>query len=189
MVLEQLRRQSEELHRRAWRTNLVVLVASLLAIFILPSSRSNQSAFGNAIVLILFAVLAYRRHKNGLANFYQEVQAISIASDPRRTELVRRRDSLRLFSGGGYISWPWLDGGPVTLLFFLMGISVVLPVIQWFLTGTSPSPWSSHPLRVGLGVVGAAVAFAFWRFSRKLSQLAAAAMQQEIDAMDHAEKG
>jgi hypothetical protein len=185
VMLEQLRRQSVELHRRAWRMNLAVLIASLIVVVSLPSSGlPSRGNAVNALILVLFIVVAYRRHKNGLATIHQEYLAVSITADRHRSELVRKRDSLRIWAGGGSLSWPWAEGGPVLVMFLIVILRLAMFLLLWVHTGTRP--WSTQPILFAISTAGTGAMWIFWYFARKCDLLAAAAIQREIDAIDRA---
>jgi hypothetical protein len=179
MALSDLRRHSDEKHRRVWRINFFFLLVCLLVIFNLPRLRDGGSAVMNAIMLSVFAAVAYRRHKQGIASVMQMHQAVSITSDVRRMELVRKRESLRLWSGGGSLSWPW--EGPMTVLFFILVASDIAIILR--IDGAGP--WTTNPLRFWLMIVGTAGVLVLWHFVREENFKASETLQREIDAIDH----
>jgi hypothetical protein len=174
-----LRRHSDETHRRVWRVNFFFLVVCLLVIFNLPQPRDGGSAVLNAILLIAFAAVAYRRHKQGIASAMQMHQALSITSDVRRMELVRKRESLRLWSGGGSLSWPW--EGPITVLFFILVASDIAVILR----SDGSRPWATNPLGFWLMIIGTVGVLVLWPFVRRENIKAGETLQREIDAIDY----
>src|SRR6516164_2652642 len=86
-TLEELRRRSEDEHRRAWRVNLVWVIAGLVGIFTNPRIGNNNGGglVFVAVFLTLSIFLTFRRSKNGLIGVDQ-YSALSISRDPYRNQ-------------------------------------------------------------------------------------------------------
>jgi hypothetical protein len=173
--LRDLRRQSDEFHKKAWRLNQVFVYACIiitLELSVVATPRGlgiSPINVASAIVLLLFAAIGFPRYKNGRSSISDEYESMSILSDPRRSELVRKRAGLRIW--GGAIDTSGED--PVKLLLLYIAISSAGTYVLWH-----PATLLHRALLCGAAV--AAVSF----FARKFSRIAAKALQQEIEAID-----
>ena len=172
-----LRRQSDTMHQRAWRLNLVFTLGCLFVVFVAPSTSSRSNAILNAVVLMMMVTIGFQSHKNGLATGMQRHMALSITADARRSDLVRKRDSLRLWSSGGSLSWPW--EGTIALLFFVLLVSRFGELVGFngLLQG--------NPVRFWLNVAATILLMVAWHFVRRQNLRASESLQLEIDAIDH----
>ena len=167
-----LRRQSDEFHNKAWWVNQIFMYASFiltlnLSVVATPKglgiSPINLTA---AIVVLLFGAIGYPRYKNGCSSISDEHESMSILSDPRRSELVRKRVGLHIWGG--------INGeDPVKVLSVYIAISWAGTYVLWH--PASGFYWTL--------LCGAAIA-AFSYFARKFNRIAAKALQREIEAID-----
>jgi hypothetical protein len=114
----------------------------------------------------VFGAIGYPRYKNGCSSISDEHEAMSILSDPRRSELVRKRAGLDIWAG--------IHGeDPVKLISGYIAVSWAGTCVLW------------HPANAlrWTFVSGAAIA-AFSFSARKINRIAAKALQQEIEAID-----
>lgn len=162
LPLQDLRRQSDEFHRKAWLLNQVFLcVCFILALHLI--SPLNVIA---AMVVLTFGTIGYPRYKNGCSSISDEHQSMSILSDPRRSELVRKRVGLHIWGG--------VDGeDPVTLLSAYILLSSVGACVLW-------PPVSA----LGRTLLSGAAIAAFSYVARQFNRIAAKALQQELEAID-----
>jgi hypothetical protein len=172
LPLQDLRKQSDEFHKRAWWVNHVFLCACFmvtlnLSVVATPKglgiSPINVAA---AIVLLLFGAIGYPRYKNGRSSMSDELESKSILSDPRRSDLVRKRSGLHIWGGTN-------GEDPVKLLSVYIVSSSAVSCVFWY--SASVLHWTL--------LCGAAIA-AFSFSARKFNRIAAKALQQEIEAID-----
>jgi hypothetical protein len=181
LALVALHLRSEQAHRLAWRLNLFFLTAFVIVIVaIRPNPRTNNAL--NGLFVLWFVGTAYLRHRRAVATVAQQHLALSIVGNPRRMLLVRRRDSLRDFAGGGSLSFPW-EQAPVTLLFLLLTFSLISVFVRSAASGIPPWNIAGVWRFVVIGIGGVALVF-LWIVVRRLNLSAANALQQEIDAID-----
>ena len=163
LPLRDLRRQSDAFHKKAWRVNQIFMCACFIFTLNLGISPINLIS---AIVLLVFCAVGYPRYKNGFSSISDEHESMSILSDPRRSELVRKRDGLHIWGG--------INGeDPVKLLSVYIAISSAVTCVLWH--SASALCWTL--------LCGAAVA-AFSFSARKFNRIAAKALRQEIEAID-----
>jgi hypothetical protein len=178
MSLDALREKSKDEHRKAWRLNLVWLIGGLAIIFTNPNIRGARDG-GNAIsglLLIAIVWVLFWRSKHGL-NRAQEYKALSIAADPYRNQLERKRDGLQFWAGGS---------GGVTIIFVLLAFPLTLLLFGWMSGKSLPAGVSlTH---VWISLVALCLLCACWAFVRKANIRAARAIQDELDAMEASEK-
>jgi hypothetical protein len=172
LPLQDLRRQSDAFHRKAWSVNQVFLCACLivtvnLSIVATPKGLGvlpiNVAA---AIVILVFAAFGYSRYKNGCSSVRDEHESMSILSDPRRSDLVRKRIGLQMWAGCS-------DEDPVKLLSVYVAGSSAVTCGLWH------PPIAVHwMLLCGVAIAALGV------FARKFNGIAAKALLREIEAID-----
>jgi hypothetical protein len=133
-------------------------------------------------VILVFSVLFWRT-KNGL-NPSQDHRRYSILTDPYRSELERKRDGLRLWAGGGWLTLS--AGGGATVIFVLIAFPFAILFLGWILGRPLPAGVSSTHVWISfLAFVGLSAA---WGFVRARSLRAARALQEELDAVKATDK-
>jgi hypothetical protein len=176
-LLEQLRRNAEALHRRAWRLNAIWMVCGFGIYFLLP-----MSSHWNPIVVIVLVTACFTYGRDRLGQHRPEAGTLSIGSwvDPRtryRKELEGKRDGLRSWNGRITIKKVNFFGGGVLAL--LVVLNVVL------LAKLHNRPYL-HIDRVRLwgASAGVVILAVYWLYMKRCNERAAKAIQQAIDAMD-----
>jgi hypothetical protein len=173
LPLRDLRRQSDAFHKKAWLVNQGFLYACLiltlnLSVLATPKGLSvspiNVIA---AIVLLVFGAIGYPRYKNGCSSIRDEHESMSILSDPRRSDLVRKRVGLHVWGGRSG------EEDPVKLLSFYVAISWAGTCVLWH-----PASGVHWTLLCGAAIAAVSV------FTREFNRIAAKALQQEIEAID-----
>jgi hypothetical protein len=172
LPLQDLRRQSDAFHKKAWWVNQIFMSACFILTLILSVIATPKGLgvspinVAPAIVVLVFGAIGYPRYKNGCSSISDEHESMSIVSDPRRSELVRKRGALHIWGGIH-------REDPVKLLSVYAAISWVSTCVLWHPAGALH--WTL--------LCGAAIA-AFSFSTRKFNRIAAKALQQEIEAID-----
>jgi hypothetical protein len=105
LSLPALRRQSDEFHKKAWWFNEIFMCACFiltlsLSVVATPETVSiSPLNAASALVLLVFGAIGYPRYKNGWSSISDEHESMSILSNPRRSELVRKRAGLHIWGG------------------------------------------------------------------------------------------
>ena len=176
-LTEQLRRNAETLHRRAWRLNFLWGACGLVIYLMLP-----LSSHWNWIVLMLFTKAAYSYLKNRRGRRPLEQGLLSIGSRPDaratyRDQLEGKLDGLRLWNGSMTMKNINLIGGGVLVLLIVLNAAMLAKLhYRPYLEIDRGRLW-----QFSIGVVILAV---YWLFMKRCNDRAAKAIQQEIDAMD-----
>jgi hypothetical protein len=178
-----LQLRSQELHREAWRVNLVWLFACCIVLCNYPSPSRARPVFDGGVALLMFGIMlhAYRNHKRGMAGKAQHYSSLSISGNLYRKELIRKRDSLELWAGGRSSSWLRLEGSPVFALFFQMIVPLLFGLPAWVHT-RSFMP-QVDPATLLLYVPAVITMIALWSLVRKANLCAVQALQEEIDVL------
>ena len=179
MSLDELRQRSTNEHRQAWRLNLAWLIAGLAVIITSPNIQRPSVGPLSGLLLIAILIHGFWRHRAGLSKVSQEYTALSISRNPHRNELERKRDGLNIWAGGGLFS---SHGTGATVVFFLIGLSLVPFLLRWI--GRMPFPLNVSWMNVWLTISASAGLAVFWVFVRLRSLRAARAIQDELDALD-----
>jgi hypothetical protein len=173
VLAEQLRRNAETLHRRAWRLNFVWMASSFSIYFLIP-----LSSHWNPIVLMVFISVCFKYSNNRRGRRHLEQGTLSIRSWPDartmyRKQLEGKRDGLRLWNGRSTTK----SGGGV-----LLCLMVLLTVIY---ANLYYSPYLNiDRVRLWESFSGVVILTGYSLFMRRCNERAAKAIQQEIDAMD-----
>jgi hypothetical protein len=189
--LDELRRRSEAAHKKAWNVNFVWLAASFVVLFASPDPSVIRAGHRDVYqFLFLFAVtvgtlIAYGRYRQGEAKISQEFLSVSMARDPHRTQLAGKRDSLRLWSGLR-MDFFSKSGAVVRLLFILIGTGYLAVVLGWVRGNQFPANVDRTLLLMDF--IGFVLLCKSWSLVKKLNEQAAQTIQEEIDALDAAEK-
>jgi hypothetical protein len=184
LPLDQLRRRSEDEHRKAWRLNLMWLIAGVALIILMPNLNGlRDGAIFPGLFLVTILFLGYSKSKRGLTGTEQEYASLSISQDPYRNQLERRRDGLQRWAGGGEFHW---KSAGATFVFFLIGVDL----FQLFLRrmAGAPLPAGFISTNLALAVLGVIILSMFWAVVRTRSLDAARAIQDELDAINKVER-
>jgi hypothetical protein len=184
-TLEELRRRSEDEHRRAWRVNLAWVIAGLVGIFTNPRIGNNNGG-GRvfvAVFLTLSIFLTFRRSKNGLIGVDQ-YSALSISRDPYRNQLSRRLDGLYFWASGGLFALS--PGIGAMMILVLMAFPLIVLFAGWILG--KPLPGSVSAAHAWFSLVVFAALCVSWAFVRVRTLRAARAIQEELDALEEADR-
>ena len=161
--LEDLDRRSAAIERRAWRVNQAWALAAL-AVHVGLAVRLDPTPYGIGLEIAVALGLGFwvtRRFRRGLAGPAEELRAVTIARDFRRTALQRRRDSL----------WKWsATMGNILVLWMLIPSSLMLG---------QPQNGFSLLLLLLSGSLGAAFLIPLKRMNRRAIQ----ELQARIDAL------
>ena len=166
--LEELRRRSQQEHRKAWLLNFGWIAAALLLSMINDAGPLRRGDLVGVLVVILFLALPSKQGKVGKE--FRQLASSMIAHDPYRLSLIGKREGLRL----------WSFGVPAWLLIVIEFPFFILLLRLLF----------SEPLREGLTKPAwiALPAFASlllgWLYLAKVNDRAAHAIQNEINALD-----
>lgn len=172
LPLPDLQRQSDEFHKKAWQINQIFVYACLILTLYLSAVATPKGLgispinVAAAIVVVVFGAIGYPRYKKGCSSIRDEHESMSILSNSRRSDLVRKRVGLQIWGG--------IDGeDPVKLLSVYIAISWVGTCVLW------------QPASALLWALSCGAAIAAFSFSaRKFNRIAANALQQEIEAID-----
>jgi hypothetical protein len=191
--LDQLRRRSEEEHRKAWHVNFAWLAAALLILVNLswnpfPSGQSFGGGFIEFILVqsvIVGIFLKFGQYKQGNAGWKHRLESSSIlvSRNAYRVQLVGKRDGLRLWSGAGV---PWVLSGPALFLLFVLAFPFFILLIAWVLGQALPA--FANTGHLWLSLVALIALLLSWLYLRRVNERAARAIQKEIDALDTSEK-
>jgi hypothetical protein len=180
-LVEQLRRNAENLHRRAWRLNFLWIVCGLAVYLVLP-----LSSHWNPIVLMAFITTLFTYSNNRKGRRYPERELLSIRAWPDagsiyRQRLEGKRDGLRQWDGSSTRKNINLFGGGVLILLIAMHFLMLAKLHHRpYLHIDRARLWESS--------AGVVILTAYWFFMKRLNERAAKAIQQEIDAMDETPK-
>jgi hypothetical protein len=184
LPLDQLRRRSEDEHRKAWQLNLMWLIAGVALIILMPNvNASRDGAIFPGLFLVTILFIGYSKSKRGFTGTEQEYASLSISQDPYRNQLERKRDGLQHWAGGGMFHW---KSAGATFLFFLIGVDL-FPLFFGRAVG-APLPATFISTNLGLAVLGVIVLAMFWAVVRARSLHAARAIQDELDAINKVER-
>ena len=176
-AMEQLRRNAETWHRRAWRLNAVWTICGFTIYFLLPL----QSHWNPIVVMVLVSV-CFSYSKNRQGNRPPERVTLSIDSRPDartmyRKQLEGKRDGLRTWNGGVTMKKVNLFGGGVLALLIVLDIALLAKLYS--------RPYLDiSRLRLWESSAGLFVLSVYWLFMKRCNERAARAIQKEIDAMD-----
>jgi hypothetical protein len=170
-LTDQLRRNAETLHRRAWRLNLLWMIGAFAVLLL-----SRVQMFWGPFVIIIFI--------NAVGVYVQSRAGRRGIDDPRnlyRQRIKGRREGLLRWCGSIARTTPlkagWnLGGKNLLVMLVITGLDLLL-----------------HPMRAGSSydwvalfefLLGLIVVSVSWRFVKKVSQHAARAIQDELEAME-----
>jgi len=186
---EQLRRNAEVLHRRAWRLNLVWMVGAFIVLLLsrqqLIWSWLGFFIFANAIGMYL------QSSRGGVRAGENEYTTLSLSRNPEDAQKLYRQQIEGKRKGlvewcrfkPSEISWKvdWHLGGKFLLVLLIVaGLSMLFRPLR---PGTSYDWMSLIEFLSGLIVL-----LSSWRFVRKVNERAVQAIQDELDAMDEPPK-
>jgi hypothetical protein len=172
LTLRDLRRQSDRFHKKAWLVNQIFIYACFIltlyfSVVATPKGLGiSPINVASAIVLLLFGAIGCPRYKNGCSSISDEYESMSILSDPRRSELLRKRVGLHIWGGNN-------GEDPVMLLSVYIAVSWAGTCVLWH-------PPSGVQWTLLCGAAIAVVSF----FARKFNRIAANALLREIEAID-----
>jgi hypothetical protein len=180
-LTEQLRRNAETLHRKAWRLNLVWMVCALVIFLALPlSSHWNPIAtmmFVTSFMTYLNKRRGIRPPDRGLLDFRRWPDAQTMY----RKQLEGKRDGLRSWSGSLTMKNINFFGGGVLVLLIVLNAALIAKLhFRPYLNIDRGRLWQSS--------VGVVILAVYWLFMKRCNERAAKAIQQEIDAMDDSSK-
>ena len=176
-LMDQLRRNAETWHRRAWRLNALWMVCGFVIYFLIP-----LSSHWNPIVVMVFFSSFYSYLKDRWGHRRPEQGTLSIGSwqDARtiyRKQLEGKRDGLRTWNGGVSIEKVNLFGGGVLALLVVLNVALLAKLYS--------RPYLNiSRLRLWESSAGLFVLTVYWLFMKRCNERAAQAIQQQIDAMD-----
>ena len=176
MALEQLRRNAETLHRRAWRLNAFWTVCGFVIYLWLP-----LQSHWNPIVVMMFITtcIAYLRNRRGDLRPVQGLPSIISWSDAQtryRKQLEGKRDGLRSWNGSLSKKNINLFGGGVLVLLVVLHVAL--------LANLHYRPYLHiDPVRLWESFIGLIILAVYWLYMKGCNERAAQAIQQEIDAM------
>jgi hypothetical protein len=164
-TLEQLRRNAQTLHRKAWRLNLNWMVTALAVFLGIP-----LSSHWNPLLLLAFLMTCFNYSKYRQGRLHLESRTPSVYSWPDartmcRKKLEGKRDGLRSWSGGVLALLVVLDVLLLDTLYFRSDLNIDRGRL-----------WDSSIAVVILSV--------YWLFMKRCNERAAKAIQHEIDAID-----
>ncbi|HEY2383196.1 MAG TPA: hypothetical protein VGK48_18635 [Terriglobia bacterium] len=168
-------------HRKAWRWNLLWLIAGLLIIFTLPSiGNNNGGSVLDAVFLVIVVFHLFRRNKDGFTGASQEYSVLSIADDPYINQLKRKRDGLEFWAGA------FARGGGGILILAIIGFHFV-PLVAGRIGGL-PLPANVSGTHISLSLIAFGILTASWIFVRSRNLRAARAIQDELDRLNTKDK-
>jgi hypothetical protein len=185
LTLDERRRKSAREYRKAWRANLIWLVAALIVVVSTPklSVHPGRWEFGGAVFLIVITLLTFQRSKNGTIGAEQRYTSLSIFRNPYRSELERKRDGLLFWAGGGLFAL--LPGAGPTVILYLIAFPLLMLLVRWI----AHAPYESISMtRVWIALVAFVILCATWAFVRTVNLRAAKAMREELEALDSDKK-
>ena len=170
-LTDQLRRNAETLHRRAWRLNLLWMIGAFAVLLL-----SRVQMFWGPFVIVIFI--------NAIGMYVQGRVGRRRIDDPQklyRQRIEGRREGLLRWCGSKTWTTPmkagrYLGGNNLRVMLVITGVDLFL-----------------HPKRAGSGydwvallefLLGLIVVSVSWRFVKKVSQHAARAIQDELEAME-----
>jgi hypothetical protein len=185
-LTEQLRQNSEALHRRAWRLNLIWMIGAFIVLLL-----SRLQLFWGPFVIVIFAnaIGTYLRTRQGRRERASVIESVrrSLLRDPvenpklYRQQMEGKRD--------GLIAWGQFK--PSKILWNADGhqggkfLAVLLVVAGLLMLMRPLRPGASYDWMAFIEFLsGLIVLLVCWRFVKKVNQRAAQAIQQEIDALD-----
>jgi len=176
--LDQLHRRSEQLQKKARRVNLAWTIGAfpltiLVAELVNPRTRTVAAEFFYALLPIFLFPALYRIFSRCCLEAADAFVSIQDIGNPRRYELNRKEESLRM--------WSEQMG---TVLVFTMLAFISIPTFFLFLGKT---PMVRSWLSVNLIVFAIQTAI-FFTVLKRLNQRAAFAVQQETAAIDTLQK-
>jgi hypothetical protein len=183
--LEEIQRRAKAEYRKAWRTNWIWLIASVIVIFITPKLQvqANGWELGSALLLIVIIVLTFWRSKEGLIGTELHYKSLSISHDPYRNQLERKRDGLLFWAGGGLFGL--LPGAGPTLILFLIAFPLLMLFVNWMSHASYP-PYISVT-RIWIAFIAFVLLCVAWVSVRAANLRAARAMREELEALDASE--
>jgi hypothetical protein len=176
-LTEQLRRNAETLHRRAWGLNFLWGACGFVVYLVLP-----LSSHWNWIVLMMFikAASSYLKDRRGRRSPEQGLLSLGSLPDARatyRNHLEGKRDGLRSWNGSLTMkNVNFFGGGVLVLLVVLNGALLAKLHYRPYLNIDHGRLWESS--------IGVVILTVYWLFMKKCNERAAKAIQQEIDAME-----
>jgi hypothetical protein len=176
-LAEQLRQNSEALHRRAWRLNLLWMIGAFVVLLL---SRV-LSAWG-PIVFVVFvnAIGMYVQSREGCRDGRRvdEFAAYRQKIEGRRKGLIKWC-SFKAWTPPWKAGWN-LGGSYLIVILFFSGLHIVLQTRR---SGASYDSLALFEFLAGLFVVSVS-----WRYVKKANEAAARAIQVELDAMNEPSK-
>jgi hypothetical protein len=176
-LTEELRRNAETLHRRAWRLNLLWLVCGFAIYLIIP-----LSSHWNPIVLMVFITIyiTYSKNRRGIRPPEPGLPSLRPSPDARtmyRRQLEGKRDGLGSWNGSFTMKNINLFGGGVLVLLVVMHVALLAKLhYRPYLSIDRVRLWESS--------TGLVILAAYWLFMKRCNERAARAIQQEIDALE-----
>ena len=189
-LAEQLRQNSEALHRRAWRLNLLWMIGAFV-VLLLSRVLSLWGPFVFAIFVNAIGMYVQSREGRRDGRRVDEFVALSLSrgiDDPHdlyRQRMEGRREGLLKWCGFNVWTTRWkagwyLGGGYLIVILFISGLHILL---QSRSSGASYDWFALLEFLSGLLVV-----LVSWRFVKKANKDAARAIQDELEAMDEPSK-
>jgi hypothetical protein len=177
-LTEQLRRDAEALHRRAWRLNLFWTVCGFAIYLVIPLSSHWNPIF---LMWFITTCITYRMNRRGVRPPEDGLLTIRPSPDARtiyRKQLEGKRDGLRSWNGNLTMK---------NVNFFGAGVLVLLVVLNIALIAELHYRPYLHIDRVRLweSSAGLVILAVYWLFMKKCNERAAQAIQLEIDEMDN----
>jgi len=180
---EQLRRNAQTLHRRAWRLNLIWMVGAFIVLLL-----SRLQLFWSPVVCAI-AIGTYLQNRQGRREpaSAREYVTLSLFREPDESRILYRqqiegkRDGLLAWCQFKPSEIPWNARGYIggKFLVVLLVVAGLLMLIKPIRPGMSYDWMAFFEFQTGLIVL-----LISWRFVKKVNERAAQAIQQEIDALD-----
>jgi hypothetical protein len=183
MSLDQLRRRSEDEHRKAWQLNLVWLIAGVAVIVLMPNLNGRRDGIVSGLFLIDRYPFPWVSQNQKLLDWDATGTCLSfhLARPLSQPTGAKTRWTAALGGGG---SFDWKSAGAI-FVFFLIGLDLFPLFLRW-LAGLPLAGLISTNL--ALAVLGVIILSMFWAVVRTRSLRAARAIQDELDALDNIER-
>jgi hypothetical protein len=184
--LEELRRRSEEEHRKAWHVNFAwVMAAYLVLFFSWPAAPITPRGSGLIFLLTVGVLIRLGRMKEGKVGraYPLALASLSAGRNPYRIKLLGKRDGLQLWSG---TNAPWNLGGPAIFLLLILAVPYIGLTLLWVFGRSLPEMINTP--RWWLSLAAVLALSVSWMCVRKVNDRASRTIQREIDALDESER-
>jgi hypothetical protein len=185
--VDELRAISTKQYRRAWRVNWLWLIAGFWVAFTTPAGTLQRAGWGigSAIFLLIVVGITAWRSMKGRIGPSDRFTSLSMAHDPYRDELDRKRNGLLLWIGGGLFGLQPGAAGP-TLIFVIIAFPLCLFLLRVFTDSSAIQDVLAT--RYWISFVAFLALIVAWIAVRRVNLQAADAMRRELDALDSKDK-